>query len=62
MAKITRYEFVGNKWVFLLAWVLGITIPFAILYLIGATVAVEEELEDPEEFLEAFRAGKVGRR
>jgi len=62
MAKITRYEFVGKRWLVWLFWVLGITIPFAIIYLICATVAIEEEIDNPTEFLEAFRAGRVGRR
>jgi hypothetical protein len=44
------------------AVMLGITLPFAIIYLICATVAIEEEIDNPTEFLEAFRAGKVGRR
>jgi hypothetical protein len=56
MAKITRYEFVGSKWLFFLLWVLGITIPFAILYLVSATAAVEEEVGNPAEFLDGFRA------
>jgi hypothetical protein len=56
MAKITRYEFVGNKWLFFLLWILGITIPFAILYLVEATAAIEEEVGSPAEFLNGFRA------
>ena len=61
MGKITRYEFIGNRWLFYLFFLLGITIPIAIIYLINSTVAVEEEIENPTEFLEAFRAGKIGR-
>ncbi len=60
MAKIVRHEFLGNKLVFFLLCICGFGIPFAVLYLIDATVTVEEELDDPTGFLEEFRAGKTG--
>lgn len=61
MAQIVRHEFVGNKFLLVLLWITGIGIPLAVLYLIESTVTVEDEIEDATEFLEAFRAGKVGR-
>ena len=59
MSKIVRYEFLGSWFLF---WVFCITvvgIPLATLYLLSATVRIEEDLEDPQRFLEAFRAGKL---
>lgn len=56
MAKIVRYEFMGN-WIFF--WFMCITvvgIPLAVLYLVDGTVRVEEELDDPERFLTQFRS------
>ncbi len=58
MGKIVRYEFLGSRWVFLLYCITVIGIPFGILYLLGSTVEVHEDLEDPTEFLEHWRAGR----
>lgn len=54
--KIVRYEFLGNAFVFWLMAVFVVTIPFAILYLLGCTVRVDEEMDDPSGFLEQHRA------
>ena len=54
--KIVRYEFLGSRFVFWIMFVLGITLPFAILYLVGCTVRIDEELDNPSEFLEQHRA------
>ncbi len=62
MAKLTRHEFVGNKLLVLLLFLTGIGVPFALIYLIEATVAIEEEVEDPNKFLDAWRSGKVANR
>ena len=59
MAKIVRHEFVGSPIIFFLLCLSMGGIPFAILYLIGGTVTVEEEMEDPTEFLMQYRAGKL---
>lgn len=59
MAKIIRYEFLGN---WLLFWGLSITvigIPLAILYLLSGTVRIEHEIDDPEQFVAQFRAGRL---
>lgn len=61
MAKIIRREFMGN-WI--LFWLLCVTIfliPIAILYLVTGTVTIEDEIENPEEFVRQYRAGKLGR-
>jgi len=61
MSKIVRREFIGNKLLFWLLAILGITLPFAIIYLLEATVTIEDDMEDPEKFMDALRAGKVAR-
>ena len=61
MGKIVRYQFLGSDLFF---WFLCMTIagiPIAVLYLINSTVAIEEDLPNPNEFLEQFRAGKFSR-
>jgi hypothetical protein len=60
MSKIIRRQFLGS-WVLFLVLCLSILgIPIAILYYKEWTVIVEEELEDPSAFLDAYRAGKLG--
>ncbi len=59
MSKIVRYEFMGSWFYF---WLLSITvigIPLALLYLLSGTLRVESAMEDPERFVEQYRAGKV---
>ena len=58
MGKIVRYEFLGSRFLFSLLFISGIGVPVAILHLIENTVRIEEEMDDPSGFLEAFRAGK----
>ena len=61
MARIVRREFVGSRFLFWLLVVFPLAIPFAVIYLIESTVSVEEEVDEPEKFLDAFRAGQVGK-
>jgi hypothetical protein len=59
MSKVVRYEFMGS---WMLFWFLGISIigiPLAILYLMNGTIRIEDELDDPEQFLAEFRSGKL---
>jgi hypothetical protein len=59
MSSVVRYEFMGN---WLLFWLLCITVigfPIAVLYLITGTIRVETEMQDPEAFVAAYRAGKA---
>jgi hypothetical protein len=59
MASIVRYEFLGNMYLF---WVLCMTvlgIPMGLIYLITSTVRIENEIEDPEEFIAQFRVHKT---
>ncbi|MBZ5584780.1 MAG: hypothetical protein LAQ30_21730 [Acidobacteriia bacterium] len=60
MSRIVRYEFMGNWLYFWVCCLTIILIPLALLMLINGTVRVEDEMEDPEAFLMAYRAGKVG--
>ncbi|MCH8204762.1 MAG: hypothetical protein IID09_06330 [Candidatus Hydrogenedentes bacterium] len=61
MGKIVRYEFLGNPMRFWFMCITVIGIPMAILYLIEATVGIQESLDNPEEFLEKYRSGKFKR-
>jgi hypothetical protein len=61
MAKIVRREFLGNPGVPVILCLTLVRIPLAVIHIIVCTVTVEEEIDDPTAFLEAFRAGKVGR-
>ena len=59
MSKVIRYESMGS---WMLFWLLGISIigiPLAILYLMNGTIRIEDELDDPEQFLAEFRSGKL---
>lgn len=59
MSKIIRHEFMGNWVVFCLLCIFGVTLPFAVLYLLVRTIRLETELDDPEGFVQEFRAGKL---
>ena len=59
MSKIVRYEFLGSWFLFWLVFTTGVGIPIAILYLMSRTVRVDTEMENPEEFVIAWRSGKT---
>jgi hypothetical protein len=64
MGKIVRYEFVGDWFVFGLLTLLclvGIGIPPLIMYLFLRLVRIEEPMESPTEFMEAWKS-RTGRR
>jgi len=56
MGKLTRYEFLGNKLVLLILCTL---LPLGIVYFLQCSVLVEEEMENPSEFLDKWKAGKI---
>ena len=56
MNKIVRRQFLGNWVLFLGLCISIIGIPIAILYYKESMVIVEEGLEDPSTFLDAYRA------
>ncbi|TMC09670.1 MAG: hypothetical protein E6J41_10140 [Chloroflexi bacterium] len=62
MSKIVRYRFLGNSYWFWLLCVSVVGLPVALLYMLHGTIRIEEELDDPERFIEEFRAGRLGRR
>ncbi len=56
MDKVTRYEWHGSGVILLLLCLLGITIPFAVVYFITNLLSIETEIADAtnlSEFLEA---------
>ena len=58
MSKIVRHEFMGSWIYFWLLCITAIGVPVAILYLLNGTLRIEDEVEDPEAFVSAFRAKK----
>jgi hypothetical protein len=62
MATIVRREFVGSHLYSLFLCLPIITLPYAVIYLIEGTVTIEEQIDRPETFLDAFRSGKLLRR
>ena len=58
MSKIVRHEFMGS---WLLFGILCIFLPLAILYLFFNTIRIESDMDEPERFVEEFRAGKLTR-
>ena len=61
MSKVVRYQFMGSWFLFWLLFVSGIGLPFALLYLLNTTIRLDSELTDPEEFMEAYRTGKLAK-
>lgn len=61
MAKIIRYQFMGSMLVFWFLCITGIGIPIAILYLINGTIRLEDEVLDPERFVEEYKAGALSK-
>lgn len=59
MSKIVRYEFMGNWFIFWLLVITGLGIPIAFLHILNSTVRIETEMDNPEEVLSSFRAGKL---
>jgi len=55
-SKIIRYQFIGSRFMFWILFVLGITLPLAILYLLACTIRIDEELDNPTEFLDQYLA------
>jgi hypothetical protein len=58
--QIVRRQFLGS-WVLFFALCISILgIPIAILYYKESMIVIEEVLENPSAFLDAYRAGKLG--
>jgi hypothetical protein len=61
MSKIIRHEFMGSWLLFWFLCVSLIGIPLALLYLRVATLRIEDDLDDPEQFVADFRQGKLAK-
>jgi hypothetical protein len=61
MSKIIRHEFMGSWLLFWFLCVSLIGIPLALLYLRVATIRIEDDLDDPEQFVAEFRQGKLAK-
>ena len=59
MSKVIRNEFMGNWLLFSVLCLTVIGIPLALLYLLSGTIRIETEMQDPEQFVAAYRAGKL---
>ncbi len=59
MSKIIRYEFMGSVRAFWLLCVIPFLIPLAIVYLLNGIIRIEHDVDDPEKFIEDFRAGRL---
>jgi uncharacterized membrane protein len=59
VSKIVRYEFMGNWFIFWLLVITCLGIPIAFLHILNSTVRIETEMDNPEEVLANFRAGKL---
>jgi hypothetical protein len=59
MSRIVRYQFMGSWFMFWLLSMTGVGVPIAFLYFLSGIVRTETEMDNPEEFLATFRAGKL---
>jgi hypothetical protein len=59
MSKVVRYDFLGSWLLFWAACITGVLIPIGVLYLITGIIRTETEMDRPEEFVEAYRAGRI---
>jgi hypothetical protein len=59
MSKIVRHQFMGSWLWFWLLCISGVGLPFAVLYLLNGTLRIDTEVDDPERFVQEFRAGKL---
>ncbi len=59
MARVVRYEFLGNWIVFWALCIFFFLIPFAFLYWMTCSIRIEEDMDNPEEFVSLFRSGKL---
>jgi hypothetical protein len=58
MDKVTRYEWHGNGVILVLLCILGITIPFAVVYLVTNLLRIETQVPDGTKLSEFLLARK----
>jgi hypothetical protein len=56
MDKVTRYEWHGSGIILVLLCILGITIPFAVVYFITNLLRIETEVADGTKLAEFLQA------
>lgn len=64
MGKIVRYEYVGGFLGMIYTVLTAVTlifIPLTIIHLVNNIIRIEEEMDSPNEFMEAFRKGHIPR-
>lgn len=64
MGKLVRYEFVGTFFDRLYIFVACLTvvfIPLAVMRWWGCLVRIDEQVDAPNAFMEAYRSGRVGK-
>ena len=59
MDKVARYEWHGSAVILLLLFLLGITIPLAVVYFMTHLLRVETEVADAEKLADFLAARKV---
>ena len=58
MDKVTRYEWQGSGIILILLCLLGITIPFAVVYFMTHLLRIETQVADAEKLTEFLQARK----
>jgi len=58
MDKITRYEWHGSGIILVLLWILGITIPFAVVYFTTNLLRIQTQVPDATKLSEFLQARK----
>ena len=58
MDKVTRYEWHGSGIILFLLCILGITLPFAVVYFMTNLLSIETEVADATELAEFLEARK----
>jgi hypothetical protein len=56
MDKVTRYEWHGSGVILLLLFILGITLPLAVVYFLSNLLRIETQLADGQKLSEFLRA------
>jgi len=56
MDKVTRYEWQGSVIILTLLCLLGITIPFAVVYFMNNLLRIETQVADGEKLADFLRA------
>ena len=55
MGKVVYHEFLGSRLYVAVLCLSVVGIPVALIYLLSCTVTIVEEIEEPSEYLEAWK-------